>query len=46
MHACGERAVITTIRIEAWINRRSANDRSRLNHVANAQTKGETTTMK
>ena len=44
--ACGERAVTTTIRIDAWINSRNANDRSRLNHVANAQTKGETTTMK
>jgi len=41
-----ERADTTTIRIDAWINSRNANARSRLNHVANAQTKGETTTMK
>ena len=41
MHGCGERAVTTTIRIDAWTNKRSANARSRLNHMANAQTKGD-----
>ena len=46
MHGCGERTVTTTIRIDAWTNKRSANDRSRLNHIANAQTKGDTITMK
>jgi hypothetical protein len=46
MHGGGERTVTTTIRIDAWTNKRRANDRSRLNHIPNAQTKGDAITMK
>jgi hypothetical protein len=46
MHGCGERTVTTAIRIDAWTNKRRANARPRLTHIANAQIKGEMTTMK
>jgi len=44
--AWGERAVTTTIRIDEWTNKRNAKARSRASHVAKAQVKGETITMK